>query len=99
MEAALTPDAEFWDTNPKTQDLKLQGYFIAKLWEEAPRNTRAEQNRATSLDAKRDIVSVLYSRMLEAQSEDQPAKSEFRKLGVPYFGVLIIRILLFKVLY
>ena len=24
---------------------------------------------------------------------------EFRKLGVPYFGVLIIRILLFRVLY
>ena len=40
----------------------------------------------------------LYDHASDAQLQG-PSYGSFRKLGVPYFGLLIIRILLFKVLY
>ena len=43
-------------------------------------------------------TSGTKSRVSQVQSSATPNGS-FRKLGVPYFGVLIIRILLFRVLY
>ena len=39
------------------------------------------------------------TRRKTAKPEAQKSKWEFPKIGVPHFGVLIIRILLFRVLY
>ena len=47
-----------------------------------------------------EAKEVLQSRPLEAGGEcSRPLFGSFRKLGVPYFGVLLIRILLFRVLH
>ena len=42
-----------------------------------------------------------FSQTLTLNADHRPPNpsGSFRKLGVPYFGVLIIRILLFRVLY